>query len=132
MKYLFTLLLFLLVSCKVVEQVEKEKIAVTIDRIWLEHNQTVTVNKTVIVHVLFSQAHSKNLKPKIYVVRDSDTVITHTGRAHPQNQNIQIVLPNTNYEWLIQFRRPGTVTILFIWEGKNVVGEKKLIHFKSI
>lgn len=132
MKYLFTLLLFLLVGCKATEQVDKEMIAVTIDRIWLNHNQTVTINKTAIVHVLFTPGTSKHLKPKVYVIKDTRVFITNTGKVHKQEQSIHLILPNQHYEWVLDFKKPGTVTILFVWEGKNVVGDKKLIHFKSI
>lgn len=124
--------LLLLCTCCLSSNVTKpetSKVVIVYNRQLLEDKAVILVNKTTLIQVIFSTGKSTGLKPSYYTM--GAVTIQHSGKANRETEAVILEI-NTPYELTITVKSRSEGVILFIFEGKEVIGDKKLIHFKSI
>ncbi len=125
MKYL--LLLILLSSCSSIVRHANTSKVVVMDRHrqLIANNSTIQTTGDVRLTYIFLPFRSRGLQPRIYSYGDGKITYIRYVENHPDN-----TIPYFYY--LVNCRVKTRMTILFVFEGKKVHGDKVLVHIEKI
>lgn len=85
------------------------------------------VDRVVIIRFSFYCTETEGVTPKIYTLGNARIDSLDPTKPYLTSG----LVPNISYGYRITFLRPGSLTILFIWEGKKVIGSKITIFIDN-